>query len=607
MKKRIWYSKPKTSEEINQQRSSKLLVSLSHKEETPQKPIDCGIKMLKVLAELCQRHDIYITLPETIIVGYGFQSPILLYTNEKGLLKVQQDLNNSQLKILLEIFEKYRRDPNYRYIGPLAIKREPNSAYNKVLMKQSEIVLEWKEAYKVDLIMQRYILSKGVKTSKIRISLTKELKIYKIVNKTRQDFKEDKFSKVQTAPVNVKRSKSPQKNIFNEVAEENRTRLVKLGTQDLNNRRSILRVLDSAKKQENLSLKSPYKSAELSRCFTKLDLTSNISVRKSIFIVNDPIPAPSKKIISNLHEYFQSCLGPVSSKTIEELQRSLLNCKNDDAHFLLDDMMYTNFFREKINKIFCIKSYDLSKVEVYDIKAFKGLENALNMIKELKRIINGYIFANYGLKVTKLVCDFIEDINQNVYFLKIKTYEYYKRKDYQIKKTPANLMFHCPGKYCKINNNKRKTNSFQTYDILNKHITDDTNFNDLSYHRNPHKLHQKVKVCKDCFDYYTKNINSIHSNSYSLGIQLKKFKKIEASLILHEINPKLASDTIISLPKTTKSVPKMLPTKDSTSNIYKNNRTSDSLRSENNLNFRKEFFDKKKQEIFIASLEQEFF
>ena len=327
--------------------------------------------------------------------------------------------------------------------------------------------------------------------------------------------------------------------------------------------------------------------------------------RKSLSFLQEQ-PIPNKKMILNIKDYFESCLQtPGPTKSIQELQKNLRASKNIDSNTGLsqEEIVYTNYFKDKTNEIFCVNTKESTKADIYEIKSHKGIENAIFMMKELKRIINGYFLVNYGQKVSKIVCDFADDYYQNLYFLKLKNYQFMQIQDFQLKRPPLFTSFLCPGKHCKNKQNSGiKAFNERKFSVLKKKLVlnEQSSETDPLLMLNPN-FYEKVRVCAECFKYYNENkINKKTSSSFHIN----KLSKTEASSILEEINPINAADTIVSMPKKTNNFLKTSSTKFSDAfDKKKPGRKSVPVEEK----FRKEFFDQKKFEILQASLEASFF
>ncbi|OMJ70549.1 hypothetical protein SteCoe_31451 [Stentor coeruleus] len=537
---KIWFSKSKTPEQINKMRNVKLMQELFYKDSPDSERIESGLNIFKALADLCQRHEIYLNMPETIIMGYGLSSPVMLYTNEKGILSIQKELNNAHLRIILDLFEKYRIRSDQKHIGPLAIKREPDSKYNRIMMNQSEIILEWKDAYKVNVIIQRFILSKGMKTSKLRIAMGNEIKIYKIVNKSRQDLKNDSVIEPKiTNPANCKQ-KVGQKNIFNDIAEENKKSV-------LFNSTEVLNVFSKSEETSKVKEPSPKFLAPKrnNECLSRQS-TEKFMSRKSLIPSREPINYSQKRLILNISDYFESCKGSMPTKSIEELKKDIKNCKQEDCDFTIDaeNMIYTNYYRNNINELFNVSTRFETKTDIFEIKSTKSFSRAIEMMHELKRIINGFCLK--GRKLSKLICDFKEDEYQNVYFIKIAQAEYTDCKLRPIKSTQISSSFICPGKYCDNEIKRHKTDKMYKmpkYTILKKAIIDHMKVKegDPIELLNP-RLYEKVQVCRRCFEVYMQKFAGMRR--HTSGMQLKIINKNEATSIINDINPSTAAETV---------------------------------------------------------------
>lgn len=553
---KIWLTLPKTSEEINKTRSVKLLQTISYKEHHETESIESGLNIFKALAELSQKHEIYLDIPETIIMGYGFSLPVLLYTNDKGILKLQKDINNAHLRIILDLFEKSRTRNEQKHIGPLAIKRDPNSIYNRIMMKQSEIILEWKDSYKVNVIIQRFILSKGMKASKLRISMGNDLKIYKIVSRFRQDLKNDVVAEHKNIKsVNIKQNDN--RNVFNDIAQTRKNSFF-INSSDILNVFSKFESYDLNKPKDQSSI---FLAPKRNNDFYSRQSTAKFTSHKSLIPSREP--ATQKIAILNIADYFESCKGEMPTKTIEELKNDLKNCKVDDHDFSinLEEMRYTNFYRYKINEIFNVSTRSSIKNDIFEIKSTKGISKSIEMMHELKRIINGYLLKSG--KLTKLVCDFIEDEMKNLYFVKIAATEYLNKEPHRIMPINMTGSFICPGKYCDPEAKKCNLNKIykpQKYTILKKVIYEHMgciNNNPIEL-LNP-RLYEKVQVCKKCFEIYMPKIVCVKKSES--GIQLKKIGRKEAEKIMNDINPSTADETVKAMSKFSLSVGRTASTK----------------------------------------------
>ena len=609
--KRIWYSKSKTPEEIYKKRNSILRNSLDPSILTRNSQPECGLKVFKTLAILCQKYEIHMSVPETIIIGYGFQTPVLLYTNDKGLLKVQQDLSTSHLKLLIDIFEKYRGDPQQKKIGPLAVKRLPDSKHNRVLMKQSELVLEWKDAYKVDVIIQRYILSKGIKASKIRITMGNDAKIYKIVNRVRQDFKVDGLSKGSTQ--NGYSKLYGQKTIFSEIAEDNKYKSQISKVQDANRRSSKIKINHFASSNDG-SLVNLAKGDNFLKAYSKKDL---VKAMIGHYGANNCLLLPESqshtKKISGVMDYIQSCVGTGTDKSLQELQRSLGVCKSVecDFQFKQEEFRYINAYRDKVNQIFLVKTNNARSEDIYELKQFNSLDKALKMMKELQRTLNCHVFSNNRLRATKLVCDFVEDVHQNIYFIGLKSYECLKLESTPLNRSGISTSsFICPGEYCNdpISSNPSKRNIDSRLFVLRKAISRDKKLSENSLTMPNNRLYEKVQVCKNCFDHYKKRNHSTVPENINSTMSIPKFRDSDVAMIFNQINPNNASHTVMVHKHPSRFMSKSAFTQLNESPAKLNKaKPKQLLQIGTGYKFRKEYFAQKIQEIDSASFEHQFY
>lgn len=547
---KIWLSKPKTTEEINKNKSLKMLQAISNKPNPVSKSVESAFNIFKILAEVCQKYDIFFNLPETIIIGYGFSSPLLLFTNEKGVLKVQKNLSNAHLKLVLDLFEKCRMRSNYKCLGPLAIRREPDSKYNKIIMKQSEIVLEWKNSYKIDAIIQRFILSKGTKASKLRITMGNELKIYKIVNKSTLDLTKSTLLKSNLPKaINIRKKNAKKKTIINLTTLQKKS--VFINSKDVIHAISWFDSLDISQIKDKSQIKMNIKVQNESY----LGKNANKSPSKTL-IRNKNLEIPEqKKIILSINDYLESCKGNLPSKTIEELKKDLKNCKHDDCELTInaEELVYTNYYRHKVSDLFNIFTQDSTKTDIFEIKTFKGHTKAIEMMQELKKIINNSLKTR---RINKITCDFIEDETHTLYFTGIDAIEYTNLDTSPIKPVQLTSFSSCPGKYCNIDSKDSHVNNMlklQKRTILKKNLLENLKDQDLKANEvlDP-RLYERVQVCEKCFEVYSQNI--IRVKKQVLGIPLRRFDKKEAESILKDINPSTAAETVLPIDKRSQSL-----------------------------------------------------
>jgi 3-methyladenine DNA glycosylase Tag len=518
-KVQTWLSKPRTYSQIKEIQELKVREKFS---KMNNKSYSFSLAFFKHLVETCETSDVFLDIPETIVVGYGFHSPCLLYNDEKGLVRCLRDLSSLHIKCLIDLFEAYRVN-NYREtFGPLAILRNQDSQYNRILMKPGEIVLEWKNAYKVDVILQRFIISKGTKASKFRIAVQgNEVKVFRIVNQARHDLNQAEKNKETV------QNRNKVSFVFNETSDFRRFSRGSESFQDLSRNRGESSFLQAKN--------------EFNRSTTK-HTTSDKLQRKSILLSTPLIQTTTyKRTIPTLKDYLKSCYPSKCFKSIEECKKDLKNCRYSDHDFHInpDEMIYVSYYREKITELFNVSGKKNS--DIFEIKSQNKQRNALKMIKTIEKIMNSVVLKPENLEISKIVCDFIEDGFHNIYFSKIKSFETV-HVNVLMKKVPIEKVFKCPGKFCRSDGLTR----VEAFEVLKKRLKKDSDENLTSLNS---KDFERVKVCQDCYQKYAKNPVMRKKNKEILDISFPKMEKNEISNILNQINPSTASQTCIVIPK----------------------------------------------------------
>lgn len=543
-----YYSQLRPVKLIKDSRDNKLLDSFSKSNHQHQ---EFNLEFFKYLAELCETNKLFLPIPETIIIGYGFNSAVLLYNDEKGLICCEKDFSSMHLKVLIELFESYRVHNYKETFGPLAILRKPDSNYNRVLMKPGEIVLEWKNAYKVNVIIQRFVINKGTKSSKFRVlAQGNSIKVLKIVNKARNDL--ENTDEVQGSKKNTYQGKL--KNSDNEPFIDTKMKL------------DIIQEYSKGKNESPLNIifsKIGEVGKQLSRHGTLK------GVRKSFIVNSSPVVATKKRVIMNLKDYLTSCYPKNCEKSVEDLRKILRNCKYNDYDFKIDteELLYVSYYNDKLFGLFTVNGKNLINTDVFEVKSTKKLEKLSHLVEEVKNIMNFHILKPKSQKLSKIVCDFIEDGFQNTFFLKIKSYECFS-VNFESKKLNFDKKFECPGQYCKPH--YENSIPVRTFEVLKKQLKLNAQFN-LGINS---KDYERVRVCEPCYKKYAKN-PIIRKKSLSISdLNIKKLDKFEVSGILEQINPSGANETCKILPRRNKSLIKTPSTMvsekvNNTAHIYK--------------------------------------
>ena len=326
------------------------------------------------------------------------------------------------------------------------------------------------------------------------------------------------------------------------------------------------------------------KLGELIRTSTKR--TTEKLTRKSIMF-NLPVSqvqSSFQRKIPSLKEYLTSCYPITCFRSADDIKHDLINCKFKDHDFRIDsdEMMYVSYYREKITELFTVTGKKDS--DVFEIKSQNKLKKTMEMVKEVKKIMNGFVLKHENKEIYQLVCDFFEDGFHNTYFSKIKSFETTQVCSF-LKKVPIEKTVKCPGKYCK----DAGLSKVKFFEVLKKQI----NHGEPSLTLINSKDYERVKVCQDCYQKYARKPIMRKKSIGILDITFKNMEKSEISSILDQINPQMASSTCIRVLEN--------PSKS------KESLKIESRLSTQNLKTRaQDFFKSKMKEIEKASLEEYF-
>lgn len=520
--RKVWFSQTRPGEKVIKDQEKNFLKSLSFAEVYNSTGVKLGLHLFHMLYKLCRKNNLPLRIPETIIYGYGFESPTFLYTDFNGYLRAKTKLNPLQLETIYQIFEYYRQKNKKLFPTPLAIQKSPNSAYDRVLMKGNELLNEIKGGFKTDTVIQRYILPKGNKSCKLRVVIKEgqEAEFYTITSKFRLDGKQEIKPKKPPEPrlpdplpleptVSVEMS-SLGSNIFNKVHEatekskpinKSEQEIIALGRKYMHDR--IL-----AGKVKELG------SAELSSTLAHLDHKETFDTHISI--------KPEQKLT-----FHQARAAVEMNKYLREVQKSYIPIKDslenlyrkflsfDGTHCpevsIKEEIAINNNITNKLRMMFCIDSKNLTKSLGFKIKSTSGYGQLENIMEIMKKSINSYYLFKENKQVSFMVCDFCEDMNSQFYLVKIR---HLAGKIHQpppvFSPTSMDISFDCPGDYCNyhddmsrdIESTTKTAHQPKVYKVLKQTFLENQKTETLPSSKS--FLHQTVEVCKNCFNFYMK-------------------------------------------------------------------------------------------------------
>jgi hypothetical protein len=149
-------------------------------------PIPCELSSFKFICELNSLKPLPLQIPETFIFGHGFESPAFLYNDAKGI-QVISKLNTKSSSLLSLIFAKMMKN-KARTVPPIVISRTYNSFFNKILLRLKDLKPEVRNGFKRETCIQRYVVSKGNMTSKVRVVFKDDqVRVFRITNRIRCD------------------------------------------------------------------------------------------------------------------------------------------------------------------------------------------------------------------------------------------------------------------------------------------------------------------------------------------------------------------------------------------------------------------------------------
>ena len=483
--RQVWISKSKTATELLQKREIDLVSQITPV-CSPDQTLGSGLYSPKLLADLAAVRPLPLLVPETLVNGYGFDSPTLMYTDSRGLMQTIGGIHPGQFEILGQVFSSHRTI-NETIIAPLAVVKSPNSLYNKIIMRNSELKLDWKNLIKSDAVCQRYILTKGNMCSKLRLIFKNDkVRVFKITNKNRFD-----------------------RSSYQETNES--TLKMKLIANLVNSQISALKA-----KRQNSSF-------------------STDIMRKVSGFVGDLSNLPEIKEIKyeTLTEFMDS-IKDLPKKDISGLYAELVKTGERrviDSEGITEDVI-NNKILSKLRSIFCTDSKNPNASTIIELKSEKSTENVIRIFNWFRETINSSILQFQQLKLSELMCDFAEDCNKNIYFLQLKYFNcvsnaYIPLK--QIKKRNLSK-FTCPGEYC---DNKSSMNNTEMYaqsvlvpikKVLPKKckvlrgtiLGEKLNPNNSLQQLHP-RLFERVQVCPNCFlvynDWSDKNMQNLLAQS----------------------------------------------------------------------------------------------
>lgn len=472
--KQVWISKSKSGLEVFQLQK-KALAKLVVPNCPSDAPFGIGLNTFKTLSEIASSRKFPILIPETLVYGYGFENPTLLYTDIKQGLQVIPKLSAQSFEIFLKILSSQRALTN-SVIGPLALGKCPNSQFNKLYMRENELKQEFKCIHKTDVVIQRYIVAKGNMCSKYRVVLYEDdIKVFKISNKMRFDRSE--YEKKQDCDS-------------------------KPGTESSFIKSPAIITRNEKKSYQGTSLKAELvrKLTSKTEYFTKFSMTSQKEKKYETleeFMNSIPLIQP-KYNIGNLYAQL-SKPRPKTIDTFENLSEDIVNGK----------------ISNKLRSMFCTDTKNIEVTNIIELKSQKILNSLGPLCKFIKETLDLFFLIKNNLKISEMICDFAEDTNKKIYFLQVKHTKCKSINYVPLKNIKLSNKFVCPGEHCYDKPPSLQTELFAQSillptkkvapnkckillgTILGEKLDPIKNYK----HINP-RLFERVRVCENCFHFY---------------------------------------------------------------------------------------------------------
>lgn len=467
---------------------------------------------------------VHLNIPDSLIFGFGFKSPTLMYTNELGELTFHKGIEHWQFKVIVNVFKHLNeRGKRLKGVSPLMIYKSDQGGYRRVFIRRVEAFDEWRSREKqpLDCVMQRFIMPKGRQTCRLRvISVPQGFKAVVLSNRTRVDGK---------ATTDISPAKEVRPPAGTSAWKEPET-VLPAGS-DIHVQALFYQKVIEKRVEESIqrfTIEQPAKrKARLGSTHLSFDAED-----------------------SDLSPYFESELAPVALLALpqSELYAQLTRKPPKDAEdFEQNTMPLPSHLVRLLRDRFCTDSTDTKKTSPLSIKTGKLIKPALMQTKLLRTLVNRMI-QRRRLRLVDLVCDFCEDWEGTWWLIKIKAYTVE-----EVPEVPVHIKidtaFKCPGDYCKISVPPDEHYSFigrdrvkflyngEMSELHNKHATmlyelskktmmmdkiqkggDTTELGDLL---NP-RLLERIRVCYNCFHTYKDKERTFFNAEISL---LKRSRK----------------------------------------------------------------------------------
>lgn len=399
--------------------------------------------ILRNLAEAVNTHKLLLplNLPDSLVVGFDFPQPLLVYTL-KGVLTFQEiSINDIQTTVNWLYNRAVESNPEVPiFIGKILRNFSESTLAKKPLSptRTMQERLYWREdreriredvgwiganTHMYSVLLQRYILPKGMCASIIRSEWNKESmneKFYLISSKIRIDGETD-FNPNKSVMHYIKPSRTATNNLKGSSYHiEDKYDLLQYGRQpftpfinkDMQSKAS--KQLEP-KKDSTIKLEILQMFIDTLEYAYEYDITISIeeSPTKIIQFLNNiwryEIEEDAKSSEEELDDIdISRSFGPNSSFNLHNQKQSVQELNNRHQ-----------FFKRQAKKKYYIVN-TTNKCNVYTRKALDSCSGIKESFQIIKDSVYRYIFRPQYLEVTDLVVDFVESRNGKCYLISIK-------------------------------------------------------------------------------------------------------------------------------------------------------------------------------------------
>jgi hypothetical protein len=551
--KRVWFSKPKPVFEILKQQEEGLFKSISFEDPPSVAGLSMSRDQFLILSKLIHGQKVTVRFPETLVFGYGFNTPVFFYTDAEGLLKMKTGLKFSHFETIYKIFEYHRQASKKPFPTPLAIVKSTITGSARIIMKASEFLFEINNGMKTGAILQRFIVPKGNKAFKIRVFYSENnFSYFSLCSKTRFDRKQDPKPLQDKKSLKVRKIatilENPSESVLNK-----RHQQVSHEVNSILEEMDEFEVLDRGKmylEEKNFALNMiEMDTTAFNEKIIHLPRKKKVETRHS-----NPIMRRQRVNTNQLNEldrYFeeiwQSCMFIEDSlqTLFKELESST---PSKFFNSLAEENVFSNFLIYKLKTIFLIDTSDQERFTTTSISQPFDSDSIEKSVLSLKKALNCRFFARSNEFIDSAVVDFCEDFSGNFFFIDVKSFTKKKFAAVPVPVSEAKNIFRCPGRFCRFK--ETMDDSLDTLNISESHSGPKVfKILSTSLKEAENDLQNLIKcnfdktvdVCEDCFKKYMKKsqegLKKLQKNSSVVDVKKFRFSQSIGNFKLKSLKP----------------------------------------------------------------------